>query len=109
MSIHKNIKDALEGIGLKVYFVTRGSNKPPCITYNYINNPKLYNDNEEQAEEYTILVNVIVQDNIEKTKKQVKENMLAAGFTGGNIQTTLQEQGGFFNTPIKFKKIIFKK
>ena len=69
--ITKKIKTALDEVGIPCYFITRGNNPAPCVVYNYNEKPKFFADNEEKAIQYTVLLNLYCNNNIENTKKLV--------------------------------------
>lgn len=105
--MNKLIAQALSGLGIPTYFITRGSSIE-CIVYNYISTPRNYADNTLKGTSYTILLNVYSKTNIETIKKNVLQAMRNAGFKGGQIQNTLIEDSsiGLFNTPIRFNGYI---
>lgn len=101
--ITKKIKTALDEVGIPCYFITRGNNPAPCVVYNYNEKPKFFADNEEKAIQYTVLLNLYCNNNIENTKKLVLEVMQKYGFIKTAVQSTILDGSGFFNTPIQFK------
>lgn len=106
--MNKLIAQALNSIGIPIYFITRGTNNVECVVYNYISNPSYYADNTPKGTEYTILLNVYSKTNIEITKKNVLEAMRNAGFKGGQVQNTIVEDSNIvlYNTPIRFNGYI---
>lgn len=103
------IREALKEIDIKKFFITRGDNEGECIVYNYISEPGYYSDNSEKSRKYTILLNVYSNKNIEKTKNEVFEAMIKAGFKAGQIQKTAEEvikDVTYYNTPMVFKKTL---
>lgn len=108
MNINKQIIEAVKPIGLSAFFIERGNNPVPCVVFNFFSNGKTYSDNVEESEEFNILINVLTDKNVTVTNSEVKKALLKAGFTGGQVQASLK-QGDYFNTAIKFKKIIFHK
>lgn len=101
--ITKKIKTALDEVGIPCYFITRGNNPAPCVVYNYNEKPKFFADNEEKAIQYTVLLNLYCNNNIENTKKLVLEVMQKYGFIKTAVQSTILDGSGFFNTPIQLK------
>lgn len=102
MTINESIRNALSDVGMPSYYVTRGSNKAPCIVYNYTEIPHYFADNEEKASKYTVLLNVYCLENIEVTKKLVIDKMVLNGFLKKSVLSTMLEDTGYFNTPIQF-------
>lgn len=97
------IKEVLNSIGIKSFFITKEAFNGECVVYNYTSKSLYYADNIEKAREYTILLNVYSVNDIEKTKEKIRKAMFEHGFKGGVMQKTLKENTGLFNTPILFK------
>ena len=106
--VNKLIEQALSGLGIPCYSITRGTNNVECIVYNYTSNPGRYADNTLKGTKYIILLNIYSKTNVETTKKNVLEAMRNAGFKGGQVQNTVVENPtiGLFNTPIRFNAYI---
>ncbi len=103
------IREALKEIDIQKFFITRGDNEGECIVYNYISAPGYYSDNSEKTRKYTVLLNIYSNKDIEKTKENVFEAMIKAGFKGGQIQKTEKEvikEVTYYNTPMTFKKAL---
>lgn len=103
MSINDKIKLALSELDIPSYFITRANNKAPCIVYNYISNPKYFSDNTEKSTQYTVLLNVYCENDVENIKKIVLDTMIKNDFMKTTVQATMLDDSGFFNTPIQFK------
>lgn len=71
---------ALEATGLPVYNLERPEGQKNCIVYNYAEQIKGYEDNQESVIKYTIYVNLVIQKGLNKTKNLIKENMRSEGF-----------------------------
>ena len=71
---------ALEATGLPVFNLERPERNKNCIVYNYAEQVKSYEDNEESVVKYTIYVNLVIQKGLNKTKNLIKENMRSEGF-----------------------------
>ena len=71
---------ALEATGLPVFNLERPEGNKNCIVYNYAEQVKSYEDNEESVVKYTIYVNLVIQKGLNKTKNLIKENMRSEGF-----------------------------
>lgn len=108
MSINKEIIEAVKPLGLSAFFIERGNNSIPCIVFNYFSNGKTFSDNKQESEEFTVLINILTYSNVTATNEAVKKALLKAGFIGGQLQPSIK-QSEYFNTAIKFKKIIFNK
>ena len=70
---------ALEATGLPVFNLERPEGNKNCIVYNYAEQVKSYEDNEESVVKYTIYVNLVIQKGLNKTKNLIKENMRSEG------------------------------
>ena len=71
---------ALEATGLPVFNLERPEGNKNCIVYNYAEQVKSYEDNEESVVKYTIYVNLVIQKGLNKTKNLIKENMRSEAF-----------------------------
>lgn len=100
--MNKLIKQALDSIGIKSFYITKESYEGECVVYNYISKPSYYSDNTKQGTEYTVLLNVYSKSGIETTKTKVIKAMNDNGIKGGIAQKTMKEENGLFNTPIQF-------
>lgn len=100
--MNKLIKQALDSIGIKSFYITKESYEGECVVYNYISKPSYYADNKLQGTEYTILLNVYSKSKIEETKSKVINVLNAHGIRGGVSQKTMKEENGMYNTPIQF-------
>lgn len=100
------LKDIFSKLGFKSFYITRGTEKAPCIVYNYILKPCNYSDNKLESMEYTVLLNLYVTSNIEKSKEEILKTILKEEFTIIQVQETVLEENGTFNTAMKFKKIL---
>lgn len=102
------IRNVLKGLGLAMYFVTRGTNNGECVIYNYTSAPLLYADNTLKGTSYTILLNVRVKSNVDSTNKSIIEAFNNAGINGGTVQATQLENVSdgtniqYYNTAITF-------
>jgi len=99
--MNKLIKQALDSIGIKSFYITKETYEGECVVYNYISKPSYYADNKLQGTEYTILINVYSKSKIEETKSKVISVMNTYGIRGGVAQKTMKEENGLFNTPIE--------
>ena len=100
--MNKLIKQALDSIGVKSFFITKESYEGECVVYNYISSPSYYADNIKKGDKYTILLNLYSKTGIESTKTNVIKAMNSYGIRGGVAQKTIKEENGMFNTPIQF-------
>ena len=104
--MNKLIKQALDSINMKSFFITKDNYEGECVVYNYISSPAYYADNTKKGDKYTILLNVYSKTKIEETKSKVIKVMNAYGIRGGVAQKTMKEENGLFNTPIQFNGFI---
>lgn len=104
--MNEKIKIVLDSIGFKNFYLERSSENDECVVYNYFSNGKSFADNKEKIREYTILLNVYSNSNIDERNETVRKAMLENGFKGGQVQVPFKLQNGFYNTAIKFKGII---
>lgn len=107
MNINDEIRKAVESLGLPAFFIERGNNPVPCVVFNYIGGGHSFSDNKEDSMKYDVLINVICAKEVTKTATLVREALLNKKFTKGIIQKSIK-QGDYFNTAIKFEKIIFR-
>ena len=106
LKLEEKIRKALSEVGIKSFYITRGDYKKECIVYNYTSTSGYHADNVEKSRKYTVLLNIYSTHDIEKTKNNVFNAMINAGFKGGQIQKTEEEvrkETTYFNTPMMFK------
>lgn len=101
--MNKKIKEVLDNIGFKNFYLERSLDNEECVVYNYFSNGKSFADNKEKIREYTILLNIYSNSRIDYRNETVRKAMLANGFYGGQVQVPVKLQNGFYNTAIKFK------
>lgn len=99
--MNSKIKQALESVGIKCFYIDRGTYAEDCVVYNYISKPSYYADNTLKGTEYTVLLNVYSKSGIEATKAKVIKAMNDNGIKGGIAQKTIKEDI-FYNTAIQF-------
>lgn len=104
--MNEKIKNVLDGIGFKNFYLERSSDNDECVVYNYISNSVNFADNRGNIREYTIILNVYSNSRIDYRNETVRKAMLQNGFKGGQVQKPFKLQNGFYNTAIKFKGII---
>lgn len=104
--MNEKIKNVLDSIGFRNFYLERGSDNDECVVYNYISNLVNFADNRGNIREYTIILNVYSNSRIDYRNEIVRKAMLKAGFKGGQVQVPFKLKNGFYNTAIKFKGII---
>lgn len=105
--MNKLLLDIFKKEGIKCFYISRGNELDDCIVFNHISKPLTFSDNQLESVEYTILLNFYCKKNIELNKQRILKIMLDNGFKLNQVNQTLQEENGVFNTPFKFKKILY--
>lgn len=100
------IKNALDGLALPNYFITRASDKDECIVYNYVATPSYSADNEEKAVKYRVMVNLYCKKNIERNKNNIVRAMQEQGFVRKSVASTVVSDTGFFCTALTFAIVL---
>ncbi|MGL4742275.1 MAG: hypothetical protein ACRC41_16020 [Sarcina sp.] len=105
--MNKLLLDIFKKENIKCFYIHRGNETDECVVFNHISKPLNFSDNKFESIEYTILLNFYCRKDIELNKKKILKIMLDNGFKLNQINQTLQEDNGVFNTPFKFKKILY--
>ena len=108
LNLNEKIKNVLDSIGFKNFYLERSLDNEECVVYNYISNSFNFADNRGNIIEYTIILNVYSNSRIDYRNETVRKAMLQNGFKGGQVQKPFKLQNGFYNTAIKFKGIIME-
>ena len=104
--ISKLIKNALDELSIKNYFITRANEKEECIVYNYTSKPFRYADNDEKAIKYEVMINIYCKNNIENYKREVIKVMEKYGFIRKSVASTYVGEAGFFCSAINFTIVL---
>lgn len=111
MTIEKTIRKALsevvdiaqlEDIDLKSYYIQRHDLSLPCIAYSYTSRPAYFSDNGCKSDYYTVTVNLLINEQVERYKNLIINHMEKYGFVRTLTSATYLEDSGYFNTPIQF-------
>lgn len=102
--IQKLVLETLKPIGIPVYFISRKEVNPPLITFNVVGERgREFWDDEEQATQYKITINIFSRGNYLPYKNEVKKRMVQAGFIRTDIPECIyHEDVELFNQPMYF-------
>lgn len=113
MSIKQAIKQVLEEFkvltNINYYYLKRDSNVNKCVVYTYNEYPKDYADGVEYTTEYDIYLNLILDTNLDKNMKILKNLLKKYGFKKVVINSPYGvELNGIqlFEITMNYKKII---
>lgn len=100
------IEESLKNISLVPYYLYRPSEIQNCIVYSYTYKSALESDNEVKAWEYSVLLNVFVdeQQDISAVRDAVIKAMQSNGFKLQPVPTP-QRDKSLINIALRFKII----
>ncbi len=94
------IKDTLTPLGYPVGYLTYTGAETTYITFSYWETPVAHADNKEVRTSFTVQIDVLSQGNLLTLTKNVKNNMITAGF----MKT--YEDGEYIDEIKSFRKIL---
>lgn len=113
MSIKTHIKQALEefksNTNIPYYYLERSKNSTNCLVYSFIEYPNVSSDGYEEQTEYDIYFNLILNTDLDKNTKILKEILKKYGFKKVVINNPYKtEENGslFYQITMNYKKII---
>lgn len=105
--INKLIINSLKGAGIPVLYGLRGDTPPPCIVFNYYEEPFASSCDIEELTKCKILLNVYHNGDFTELIGKVKKLMSDNGFTRTMQQNAIYNDTiGAWNVPIEYIKIL---
>lgn len=103
MSLNSLIMDTLTPTGVPVRFMVYTGTETTYITFQVYNeNGSFYAEDDEEATEYSVRIDVWSKGNFNLLVKDVKERMKAAGFTRNNAYDRYDDELKVFQKVLQF-------